>query len=252
MAIKKYTGDNTLQEVVAKTKQLVAGKQDKLTAGTNITIDANNVISATGGGSITVDDALSSTSTNPVQNKVINSALGNKVDKTSNANKVYGTDSSGNQTNIDYSSSQTNSANKIVQRDNNRDVLVPSTPTSNNGATSKSYVDGLTTPTQWQNATLNSTYISNGTCRYCVVGKIVIVQMWDILFTQSAVDNFGGSNNLIAISGLPNGYAGLVSLSTAQNNIIGLNVDNGNMSSWYSSPLNTGYYYIANFTYIKE
>lgn len=32
-----------------------------------------------GGGSITVDSALSSSSTNPVQNKVINTALGNKI-----------------------------------------------------------------------------------------------------------------------------------------------------------------------------
>src|SRR5699024_7387543 len=32
---------------------------------------------------ITVDNSLSSTSTNPVQNKVINTALGNKVDKVS-------------------------------------------------------------------------------------------------------------------------------------------------------------------------
>ena len=36
-----------------------------------------------GGAEITVDSALSSTSTNPVQNKVVNAALGNKVDKVS-------------------------------------------------------------------------------------------------------------------------------------------------------------------------
>lgn len=54
----------------------LAGKQDTLTAGTGITI-TNNVISATGGGSqITVDSALSSTSTNPVQNAVIYAAIG--------------------------------------------------------------------------------------------------------------------------------------------------------------------------------
>lgn len=53
----------------------LAGKQDTLTAGTNITI-TNNVISATGGSQITVDSALSSTSENPVQNKVIYAAIG--------------------------------------------------------------------------------------------------------------------------------------------------------------------------------
>ena len=36
-----------------------------------------------GGAEITVDSALSSTSTNPVQNKTVNAALGNKVDKVS-------------------------------------------------------------------------------------------------------------------------------------------------------------------------
>lgn len=38
---------------------------------------------ATGATKVTVDNALSSTSTNPVQNKVINTALGNKVDAVS-------------------------------------------------------------------------------------------------------------------------------------------------------------------------
>lgn len=56
-----------------------------LTAGNNITLTPNATsdsitIAAT---TITVDDSLSSTSTNPVQNKVINTALGNKVDKVS-------------------------------------------------------------------------------------------------------------------------------------------------------------------------
>lgn len=58
---------------------LQSGKQDKLTPGANITIDANNVISATGGGTpITVDSQLSTTSENPVQNKVITNALAGK------------------------------------------------------------------------------------------------------------------------------------------------------------------------------
>lgn len=58
-------------------------KQNRLTAGENITIQGD-VISATGGGSvITVDSALSSTSTNPVQNKVITSALNAKANASS-------------------------------------------------------------------------------------------------------------------------------------------------------------------------
>jgi hypothetical protein len=53
----------------------LAGKQDTLTAGTNITI-TNNVISATGGSQITVDTELSSTSTNPVENRAIYAVIG--------------------------------------------------------------------------------------------------------------------------------------------------------------------------------
>ncbi|MBE6457883.1 MAG: hypothetical protein E7011_03720 [Alphaproteobacteria bacterium] len=56
----------------------LAGKQDKLTAGSNITID-NGTISATVP-QITVDTSLSASSTNPVQNKVLAAALDAKVD----------------------------------------------------------------------------------------------------------------------------------------------------------------------------
>lgn len=41
----------------------------------------DDAIAASGGSSITIDSELSDTSTNPVQNKVINSALSNKLDK---------------------------------------------------------------------------------------------------------------------------------------------------------------------------
>ena len=67
----------------------------------NITPDSNgnvtvNVGSGGGtGGNITVDSALSSTSTNPVQNKVLYAALNNKLDK--NGTATYAArDSSGN------------------------------------------------------------------------------------------------------------------------------------------------------------
>lgn len=61
-------------------------KQDKLTAGTGISISNQNVISATN--IITVDSALSTTSENPVQNKVINTALGNKQDTISDLTTI--------------------------------------------------------------------------------------------------------------------------------------------------------------------
>ena len=61
-------------------------KQDKLTAGTGISISNQNVISATN--IITVDSALSTTSENPVQNKIINTALGNKQDTISDLTTI--------------------------------------------------------------------------------------------------------------------------------------------------------------------
>ena len=87
----KYTIDSTLSSTSTNPIQnkvvytALAGKQDKLIAGTGISISGNTisctVSGGSGGGSITVDSALSGTSTNPVQNKVIYTALQNKQDK---------------------------------------------------------------------------------------------------------------------------------------------------------------------------
>lgn len=84
----KYTIDSTLSSTSTNPIQnkvvytALAGKQDKLTAGTGISISGNTisctVSGGSGGGSITVDSTMSSTSTNPVQNKVIYSALQGK------------------------------------------------------------------------------------------------------------------------------------------------------------------------------
>lgn len=63
---------STLVTQITTNQTDIAGKQDKLTAGTGITI-SNNVISSTG--VVTVDSALSTTSENPVQNKVITEAI---------------------------------------------------------------------------------------------------------------------------------------------------------------------------------
>lgn len=60
------------------------GFQKKLEAGENITLTPNPqtgfvTISALGGGTITVDDALDDTSTNPVENQVITNALNSAI-----------------------------------------------------------------------------------------------------------------------------------------------------------------------------
>lgn len=73
---------STTDEVTNMINQSVSGKQDTLIAGQNITI-SGNVISAAGGSGtpITVDDAIDSGSTNPVENRVIYNALQDKADK---------------------------------------------------------------------------------------------------------------------------------------------------------------------------
>ena len=85
----KYTIDSTLSSTSTNPIQnkvvynALAGKQDKLTAGTGISINGNTISCTVsgGGGTVTVDSSLSSTSTNPVQNKVIYTALQGKQDK---------------------------------------------------------------------------------------------------------------------------------------------------------------------------
>ena len=70
------TVGNQDKSIIANT-QAIQGKQDKLVSGTNIkTINNQSIlgsgnISIEGGGTVTVDSELSTTSENPVQNKVI-------------------------------------------------------------------------------------------------------------------------------------------------------------------------------------
>ena len=88
-----YTSQFTGSQIdarLAKVPQLetaLAGKQATLVSGENIAtinnqslLEGGNITVGGGGGDITVDSSLSSTSTNPVQNKVINTALGGKQD----------------------------------------------------------------------------------------------------------------------------------------------------------------------------
>lgn len=70
----------------AARERAVASKQDTLVSGTNIktvngqSLLGNGNIQIEGGGTITVDSALSTTSENPVQNKVITNAINGKQD----------------------------------------------------------------------------------------------------------------------------------------------------------------------------
>ncbi|MGN0098961.1 MAG: hypothetical protein ACI38Y_06520, partial [Candidatus Methanomethylophilaceae archaeon] len=77
--------DTSLQSLIGKKADMtyvdaiVDQKQDKLVGGVNIQIDDQNRINYVGPTTY-VDNALSSESTNPVQNKVINKALSEKQD----------------------------------------------------------------------------------------------------------------------------------------------------------------------------
>lgn len=66
-----------------QTDTLLSGKQDTLVSGTNIKTVNNQSLLGSGNVNIeipviTIDDELSGTSTNPVQNRVINTALDGK------------------------------------------------------------------------------------------------------------------------------------------------------------------------------
>lgn len=80
-----YLTETEASETYA-TKEQVSSKQDQLVSGTNIkTINGQTLlgegnIEIQGGGTITVDSELSTTSENPVQNKVITNAINGKQD----------------------------------------------------------------------------------------------------------------------------------------------------------------------------
>ncbi len=79
------------EEVIASAlTELYEDKQDKLTAGSGITI-SGNVISADGGGSVTVDPALDSGSTNPVANSAITAAISAATDGTLKQDLTFST-----------------------------------------------------------------------------------------------------------------------------------------------------------------
>ena len=80
---------------------------------------------AQSGSSVTVDTAMSSTSTNPVQNKVINTALENKVDKDVASGNHSGTiANSGSSVSLSYENSTAGQTNEIVVRQTRAEMNV--------------------------------------------------------------------------------------------------------------------------------
>lgn len=79
--MSKFLDNNGLLYLWQKVKDYVTTKTPTKTS--QLTNDSGFITSKEVPAAITIDTALSSSSTNPVQNKVINTALGNKVDKVS-------------------------------------------------------------------------------------------------------------------------------------------------------------------------
>lgn len=115
--------------------QLRLSKQDKLTAGDNITIDENNVISATVPDPVSVDDELSDTSENPVQNKVITQALGEKQDYFADVIPTK------DDVDVDLKDVDGNTVGQIVVQKDGVTITGVKYPTNANDVANKAYVD---------------------------------------------------------------------------------------------------------------
>lgn len=82
----KFLDENGVLYLWGKIKSFFVQKEDGKGLSSNDFTSAEKTKLAgitAGATKVTVDEALSSTSTNPVQNKAVNTALGNKVDKVS-------------------------------------------------------------------------------------------------------------------------------------------------------------------------
>lgn len=128
------------------TKAEVNSKQDTLVSGTNIkTINGNSLLGSgnieiQGGSTIAVDDSLSTTSTNPVQNKIITEALNGKASQSDIPTKVSElTNDSDFQTasQVATAISGINVPTKVSQLDNDSDFQT-GTQVSNSIATATS------------------------------------------------------------------------------------------------------------------
>lgn len=129
----------TLENIIDAPSK-ITNKQDTLVSGTNIkTINGESVLGS-GNISITtpIDDTLSNTSTNAVQNKVVKAAIDGKLNKTTGKQVVYTSDSAGNPSSLPYTTDATK--NTIVLRQNNG-AIKTGAPVANNDATTKEYVD---------------------------------------------------------------------------------------------------------------
>lgn len=126
---------------------VVSGSYDSVTKKLILTLANGNTIEINIGdmvsGLVSTSDIADNLTTNDgtkvlsaKQGKILND---NKVDKTNDALKLYCTTLDNQQSTISYTNQ--NNAYTIPQRDGNGNIQVGATPSNNNDATSKSYVD---------------------------------------------------------------------------------------------------------------
>lgn len=183
----KYLDENGLSTLWGKITDKISNKQDNLVSGTNIkTINGNSLL---GSGNITIntsgtiDSALSTTSTNPVQNKVITSALKSYA-KYSYADDDY-IDIELEQDNISSSvytttyidNALSNKQGKLVSGTNIKSINNKSILSSGNLHLLEPYIDSITSGKTgcWESIFFNSNTGTNMGCRI-VYGTVDINQ----------------------------------------------------------------------------
>lgn len=135
--VKDYTNANYVQKTTT-----IAGVdlQDNITAS-----ELRTALNVESGAQVNTIESVSvdGTALTPDANKNVNIDISGKLDKvtgTSSNSRLYGISTTGSQTNPLYSADII--SNGIVARNTGGQIKVPATPTSNEHATSKQYVDG--------------------------------------------------------------------------------------------------------------
>ena len=195
--------------------------------GTTITVDENGVISAVcsgEGGSVTIDSALSDTSENPVQNKIITSALNNKAE----SNHVHS---------YAGSSSEGGSATSAVKLDSSAGSTVNPVYFSNGKPVACSYTLGKSVPS---NAVFTDTVYTLPKATTSVLGGVKVDGATITVDSNGVISSAGGLTVDTLLDITVNGNTP----SPANNSIITLA---GNMTDYkfvyFSSTYNRIVYY---------
>lgn len=112
-------------------------------------------------------------------------------------------------------------------------------------------IDGLLGGTNWKNATINTQYFSNGIVRYAQIGKLVIVDIIDLVIGASI-----SGNELPLITGLPPSKSFspfmIVGTNESVNDLFRMVIAQGDtvIRNWYNTKdINGGIMYYGQFTY---